>query len=51
MAALNIDERLVAENVVQSAGQELVALSNGCICCTVREDLVRELRNLAAKQV
>lgn len=51
MAALNIDERLVAENVVQSAGQELVALSNGCICCTVREDLVRELRTLAAKQV
>jgi G3E family GTPase len=51
MAALNIDERLVADNVVQSAGQELVALSNGCICCTVREDLIRELRTLAAKQV
>lgn len=51
MAALNIDERLVAQNVVQQAGQELVALSNGCICCTVRDDLVREIRALAAQQV
>lgn len=51
MAALNIDQRLVAENVVQQSGQELVALSNGCICCTIREDLVREIRALAAQQV
>jgi len=51
MAALNIDQRLVAENVVQQSGQELVALSNGCICCTIRDDLVREIRALAAQQV
>jgi hypothetical protein len=51
MASLNIDERLVAQNVVQSAGQQLVALSNGCICCTIQEDLVREIRALVAQQV
>lgn len=51
MASLNIDERLVAQNVVQSAGQQLVALSNGCICCTIQEDLVREIKALAAQQV
>lgn len=51
MATLNIDQRLVAGSVVQAAGQELVALTNGCICCTIRDDLVRELRALSAKQV
>jgi G3E family GTPase len=51
MAALNIDERLVADKVVRQAGQQLVALSNGCICCTIREDLVREIKALAAQQV
>eukprot|EP00775_Hariotina_reticulata_P013394 gene13394-13522_t len=50
MAALNIDERLVADQVVRQAGQQLVALSNGCICCTIREDLVREVKALAAQQ-
>ena len=52
MAALNIDERLLAGAAVQAAGDaELVALSSGCICCTIREDLVREVRALAEQQV
>lgn len=51
MASLNIDERLVAQNVLKQSGQELVALSNGCICCTIREDLVREITALATQQV
>ncbi|WIA37349.1 hypothetical protein OEZ86_014278 [Tetradesmus obliquus] len=50
MAALNIDQRLLQGAVVEQAGQQLVALSNGCICCTIREDLVREVRRLAAQQ-
>lgn len=51
MAALNIDQRLLQGAVVEQAGQQLVALSNGCICCTIQEDLVREVRRLAAQQV
>ncbi|KAF6255133.1 CobW/HypB/UreG, nucleotide-binding domain-containing protein [Scenedesmus sp. NREL 46B-D3] len=50
MAALNIDQRLLQGAVVEQAGQQLVALSNGCICCTIQEDLVREVRRLAAQQ-
>ncbi|KAF8065844.1 yciC [Scenedesmus sp. PABB004] len=58
MAALNVDARLLADaaatgaaRVVQAGGPPaLVALSNGCICCTIREDLVREVRALAAQQ-
>ncbi|WIA17110.1 hypothetical protein OEZ85_014005 [Tetradesmus obliquus] len=50
MAALNIDQRLLQGAVVEQAGQQLVALSNGCICCTIREDLVQEVRRLAAQQ-
>ncbi|KAG2423004.1 hypothetical protein HXX76_015602 [Chlamydomonas incerta] len=50
MAAVNIDEALIAEKV-HVAGEQLVALSNGCICCSIREDLVREIRRLAEAEV
>ncbi|GIL45158.1 hypothetical protein Vafri_2466 [Volvox africanus] len=49
MAAVNIDEALIAEKV-QIAGEQLVSLSNGCICCSIREDLVREIRAMAEQQ-
>ena len=47
MAELNVDARLVADAVAASGGESLVALSNGCICCTIREDLVRAVKELA----
>lgn len=49
MADINIDERLLADKV-DVVNEQLVALSNGCICCSIREDLVREVRQLAAQQ-
>lgn len=49
MAEVNIDEALIADRV-HVAGEQLVALQNGCICCSIREDLVREIRSMAAKQ-
>lgn len=48
MGAINVDERLVRESGALSHTQEkLVAMSNGCICCTLREDLLVEVSNLA----
>jgi G3E family GTPase len=46
MADINIDQRLLADSV-HCVQEQLVALSNGCICCTIREDLVREVKRLA----
>ena len=45
MAELNIDAELVkdqaGEHAIQLAQEQLVELSNGCICCTLRDDLLK----------
>eukprot|EP01038_Epipyxis_sp_PR26KG_P010105 gene10105-13581_t len=46
MAELNIDSLLVKDDILQKE-EKLVKLSNGCICCTLREDLLKEISNLA----
>jgi len=38
------------ELLVQEAGEQIVEMNNGCICCTVRGDLVRILGELYAKR-
>ena len=47
MADVNVDANLLID-VVQ-AEEKMVALSNGCICCTLREDLFVEIAKLASK--
>ncbi len=49
MSEVNIDAQLLRQNQVSIARSEekLVELSNGCICCTLREDLLEEVRQLA----
>lgn len=48
MSEINIDAALVKNEVQLNRGQEkLVEMSNGCICCTLREDLLTEIGNLA----
>lgn len=49
MSDVNIDAELVANNEVSLSKTEekLVELSNGCICCTLREDLLVEVKKLA----
>ncbi|MBZ4192571.1 GTP-binding protein [Niabella sp. 3A5MI-3] len=50
MSEVNIDARLVEEAGVLSRTEEkLVELSNGCICCTLRADLMAEVQRLAAE--
>lgn len=48
MSEVNIDAKLVAnENTLSRTEEKLVEMSNGCICCTLREDLMAEVEKLA----
>ena len=49
MSDVNIDARLIEEGGAALSRQEekLVEMSNGCICCTLRDDLLLEVRRLA----
>ncbi|OJV19115.1 MAG: GTP-binding protein [Dyadobacter sp. 50-39] len=48
MSEINIDAQLVRnENTLSRTEERLVEMSNGCICCTLREDLMVEVRKLA----
>ena len=50
MSEVNIDADLVREGTSLSRSEEkLVEMSNGCICCTLRDDLLTEVRRLAAE--
>ena len=48
MSEINIDASLVENDVSLNRSEEkLVEMSNGCICCTLREDLLDEITLLA----
>ena len=48
MSEVNVDARLVDEqNTLSRTEEKLVEMSNGCICCTLREDLMIEVERLA----
>ena len=47
MSEVNVDAQLVADGSLTRREEELVEMSNGCICCTLREDLVKEVTALA----
>ena len=48
MSEINIDAQLVKnENTLSRTEERLVEMSNGCICCTLREDLMIEVEKLA----
>ncbi len=49
MSEINIDAKILSSSEVQISrkDEKLVEMSNGCICCTLREDLLTEIENLA----
>ena len=48
MSEVNIDAQLVRnEQTLSRTEERLVEMSNGCICCTLREDLMIEVERLA----
>ncbi len=49
MSEVNIDADLVREGGanLSRADEKLVEMTNGCICCTLRDDLLQEVRRLA----
>ena len=49
MSEVNIDAQLVADGGAELSRTEeqLVEMSNGCICCTLRDDLLNEVRRLS----
>jgi len=47
MSEVNVDAQLVKDGALARRQEELVEMSNGCICCTLREDLLKEVAALA----
>jgi G3E family GTPase len=50
MSEVNIDADLVRNGTdFRRAEEKLVEMTNGCICCTLRDDLLKEIRHLASE--
>lgn len=47
MSEINIDSTLIQDQGFSRTEEKLVELTNGCICCTLREDLMIEVEKLA----
>ena len=49
MSEVNIDAALVRDGGanLSRTEEQLVEMTNGCICCTLRDDLLKEVRQLA----
>lgn len=52
MSDINVDAELIRKGAagLSRTDEALVEMSNGCICCTLREDLLREVRRLAEQR-
>jgi len=44
---VGIDDELLKKNTKMQAEEEIIEMMNGCICCTVRQDLIIVLKKLA----
>jgi len=46
---VGIDDALLSKNTKMQADEEIIEMMNGCICCTVRQDLIVVLSKLAKR--
>lgn len=47
MSEINIDAKLIGEGGFIRTEEKMIEMTNGCICCTLREDLIIELEKIA----
>jgi G3E family GTPase len=45
------EENIDNEILVQDSREQIIEMNNGCICCTVRGDLISALSELARKRL
>lgn len=50
MGKINIDASLLKNSVVAEAGNNMVELSNGCICCTLQDAFMKQIDEIAMDQ-
>jgi len=50
MAALNIDKSLIDQSALLQS-DEVIAMQNGCFCCTLQNDLVEQIISLAERKM
>lgn len=51
MSEVNIDAAHISNEIsLNRTDEKLIEMTNGCICCTLREDLLIEINNLAAQK-
>lgn len=52
MSEINIDSQLIDRNdsPLSRVDEKLVEMTNGCICCTLRDDLLKEVSRLARER-
>ena len=46
---VGIDDALLSKNTKMQADEEIIEMMNGCICCTVRQDLIQVLGKLGKR--
>ena len=50
MSSLNLDAKEIAGTKLVRQEEKMVAMQNGCICCTLRGDLLERVKELSEEQ-